>query len=76
MVEESNKYDQQKMQIEKLIKELILKDETLYYTPTIDLCHMLYERIQAGQINKTQRELLSDLSLKDIQIFLSYSSCC
>jgi len=76
MTTEPKKYDLQKLQIEKLIEELILKDETLYYTPTIDICHLLHERIQNGQLSKTQRELLIDLSPRDIQIFLSYSSCC
>ncbi len=76
MTKEMTKYDLQKQYIEKLIEELMLKDETLYYTPTVDICHLLFQRIQNGQLNKDQRELLIDLSPKDIQIFLSYSSCC
>ena len=76
MTQEITKYDLKKKLIQELVSELMLKDESLYYAPTTDVCRLIYDRIQNGSLNKEQKDLLEKLSPKDIQIFLSYSSCC
>jgi len=76
MNQETSRYNQQKKIIEEFVKDLMLKDESLYYAPTIDICRLIHERIQSESLNDEQKDLLGTLSPKDIQIFLSYSSCC
>jgi hypothetical protein len=68
-----------KSALEKILRDL--SDIDFYYTPTIDIATEIKKRIDSQSlpesVTRDERELIENLSQKDIQIHMSFStSCC
>ena len=70
--------EKQKIVIDKIVNHLSTLGQSLYYEPTINICHEIYNIIHNEKFLKQKdKEAVIKLDSKDIQVLLSYnSSCC
>ena len=64
--------ERQKRLLGKLVEDLSGEEPELYYQPTSSIAQLLHERIRTGgRLSKEERELLTELSERDIEVLLS-----
>lgn len=68
--------EQKKQIVQEIIAFLSSEDPNLYYTPTNEIGMEVVKYIKQKKLNSHDYELVKDLTFEDVQIFMSYNSCC
>lgn len=68
--------DQRKEIVQQIIAHLSTEDPNLYYTPTNEIGMEVVKYIKQKKLSAHEYELVKDLTFQDVQILMSYNSCC
>lgn len=68
--------DQRKKIVQEIIAYLSKEDPSLYYTPTNEIGMEVVKYIKQKKLNSHDYELVKDLTYEDVQIYMSFNSCC
>lgn len=74
---EKLKSDQQKEIINNIVSNLSHEHPDLYYSDSNHIAYLIHQKIQEKSLNKSQFDLVKDLSQDDIHIMMSFkTNCC
>lgn len=69
--------EQKKKIINQLVSELANENIDLYYTDSSTIATLVKEKIHSGKLNRSDLELVENLSTEDILVLMSFhSNCC
>ncbi|MDA8793669.1 hypothetical protein N9N67_10495 [Bacteriovoracaceae bacterium] len=69
--------EQKKSIINQLVSELATENMDLYYTDSSTIATLVLEKIQSGNLKRTELELVGKLNTEDILVLMSFhSNCC
>jgi hypothetical protein len=69
-------HKQRKIIVNELMMELSNKNPDLYYLPTVEVAQRIWDKVSSSDsgLSKANLELVSHLSVRDIQILLGHHS--
>ncbi len=75
--DQETKMSLQKAVLDKVVSHLGSMDESYYYESTMVVSHEAHRIIREEKLlTREEKELMERLSPNDLQLLMSYSSCC
>ena len=75
--DQETKMTLQKAVLDKVVNHLGKVDDSFYYESTMAVSHEAHRIInEENFLNREEKELVEGLSPHDIQLLMSYTSCC